>query len=407
LGRTSPTILQIIPRLDTGGAELSAIEITEAIVAAGGRAIVATEGGRMVGRIIEVGGELYELAASTKNPAWILGNARKLQALITKEAVDLIHARSRAPAWSARLAARRARIPFVTTYHGAYAERGSLKRLYNSVMASADRVIANSGYTAGLIRSRYNTAPEKIRIIHRGVDMRVFDPDAIGSQRIQELRAAWQLRPDQRVVLHAARLTSWKGQSVVVEAAGHLARQGRLDGYVLVFAGDDQGRTGYREALGRQAEALGVSEAIRFPGHVADMAAALAASHIAVVASTEPEAFGRAATEAQAMCCPVIATDHGAPPETVIPVAHHGLDGGTGWLVPPGDAGALARALDEAMALDAAERLDLGRRARRHVAGNFTLAAMKRATLEVYDELLGSRLVDRFDAVKNESRSIG
>lgn len=391
MGRAAPTILQIIPRLDTGGAELSTIEIAEAVVTAGGRALVATEGGRMAERIIEVGGEIRDLAASTKNPIRILANAAKLQKIFAEQHVDLIHARSRAPAWSARIAARRAGIPFVTTYHGAYAERGRFKRLYNSVMASADRVIANSGYTARLIQSRYGTESERIRIIHRGVDMRVFDPDAIAPERVEELREAWRIHPQDRVVLQAARLTSWKGQSVVLEAAGRLARQGQLASIVFVFAGDDQGRTDYRDQLVRRAEALGVSDSVRFPGHVVDVAAAFAASHVAVVASTEPEAFGRAATEAQAMGCPVIATNIGAPPETVIPAAGSDVGSATGWLVPPNDPASLAAALRHALALTDEQRSALGKRARAHIAANFTLDAMKKATLEVYDELLKQR----------------
>ena len=153
----APTILQIIPRLDTGGAELSTIEITDAIVRGGGRALVATEGGRLASRITENGGEIVPFPAGTKNPIRILANARALERLIRMRGIDLVHARSRAPAWSALIAARRAGIPFITTYHGAYAEKGRLKRLYNSVMARAGVVIANSHYTAGLIRERYGT----------------------------------------------------------------------------------------------------------------------------------------------------------------------------------------------------------------------------------------------------------
>ncbi|MEZ5816056.1 MAG: glycosyltransferase family 4 protein [Hyphomicrobiaceae bacterium] len=401
MGRAAPTILQIIPRLDTGGAELSTIEIVEAVVAAGGRALVATEGGRMADRVIEAGGELRVISASTKNPLRMLANVVRLRTIIDEDRVDLIHARSRAPAWSARLAARLARIPFVTTYHGAYAEHGPFKRLYNSVMASADRVIANSGYTARLIQSRYATESARIRVIHRGVDMRTFDPGAVSAERLERLRSAWGIGGDQRVVLQAARLTSWKGQGTLIEAAAQLARAGELGSVVFVFAGDDQGRVGYREELLRKAAASGLSEAVRFPGHVDDVAAAFALAHVAVVASIEPEAFGRAATEAQAMGCPVIATDIGAPPETVIPAGSDELGAGTGWLVPPSDAVALAGALRRALALEAGERTDLGGRARAHVAASFTLETMKRATLEVYDELLAGRFAAAASGTSN------
>jgi glycosyltransferase involved in cell wall biosynthesis len=394
LGRARPTILQIIPSLDTGGAELSTAEIAEAIIEGGGRALVATEGGRLADRITKAGGELIEFPAATKNPLRILANARSLKRLIEREKVSLVHARSRAPAWSALLASRRARIPFVTTYHGAYAEADALKRLYNSVMARSDRVIANSSYTASLIASRYGTAKHKIRVIHRGVDIEQFNAAAVAPPRTESLRLSWQVEPDQRIVLHAARLTGWKGQKVVLDAAGRLASSGRLGSVVFVFAGDEQGRLDYKNELVGRASSLGIAGHVRFPGHVADMAAAFKAAHVVVVASVEPEAFGRTATEAQALGCPVIATDIGAPPETVIPMHGDGYATGTGWLVPPGDPEALAECLDRALTLSDGERQALGARARANVAANFTLSAMKQATLAVYDELLDSNLAD-------------
>lgn len=395
MGRAAPTILQIIPRLDTGGAELSTIEIAEAVVAAGGRALVATEGGRLMDQIAEVGGEIRTIPASSKNPLQIVANAWTLQRIIAQEQVDLLHARSRAPAWSARMAARRSGIPFVTTYHGAYAERGRLKRLYNSVMASADLVIANSGYTERLIKGRYNTEAKRVRVVHRGVDMSAFDPEAVDLARVRALREAWQVGPDERIVLQAARLTPWKGQAIVLEAAARVVSRQALGSIVFVFAGDHQGRTDYRDELAARAKALGISHLVRFPGHVSDIPAAFAAAHVALVASVEPEAFGRTATEAQAMQCPVIATDIGAPPETVKPAGPLEIGDATGWLVPPGDPEALAEALVRALSLANLERESLGRRAREHVASNFTLEAMKRKTLEVYDELLATDLAGR------------
>jgi glycosyltransferase involved in cell wall biosynthesis len=395
LGGKAPTILQIIPRLDTGGAELSTIEITAALAAVGARAIVATEGGRMAARVGEAGGELITFSAGTKNPLRLLANARALVALVGREGIDLVHARSRAPAWSAFMATRRASVPFVTTYHGAYGERGRVKRLYNSVMVRADRVIANSGYTADLIRARYGTDEGRIRIIHRGVDLERFDPGAIDIGRAKALRQAWGVADGQPVILQAARLTGWKGQRVLIEAAGLLLRSGGLGDAVVVLAGDDQGRSGYARELADLADQWGIGGRVRLVGHVDDIAAALAAAHVAVVASTEPEAFGRAAAEAQAMGCPVIATNIGAPPETVRPASGSGLDGATGWLVPPGNPVALAQVVEQALALGPVERAAMGARARDHVSRSFTVEAMQQATLGVYDELLGTDLAAR------------
>lgn len=388
-----PTILQIIPRLDTGGAERTTIEMTQAIVAAGGRALVVTEGGRMLPQVTDAGGEAILLNAGTKNPLSMLANARRLKALIAREQVDLLHARSRAPAWSALLAARLARRPLVTTYHGAYAEHGALKRAYNSVMARGDVVIANSHYTSRLIQARYGTHEDRIRVIHRGIDEESFDPDRVSPDRVDQLRARWGVEPGQRVILKAARLTGWKGQKVVISAAARLHEQSDVRGdWVVILAGDSQGRSDYVKALEQQIAGSGLGGRVRFAGHVDDMPAAYLAAHVAVVASTEPEAFGRAAAEAEAMRCPVIATDIGAAPETVRAEPRVASGDITGWLVPPGDPEALAQQLRASLGLSDAERTAVGTRARRHVCGSFSLRAMQSATLRVYDHLLGTSL---------------
>ena len=338
------------------------------------------------------GGELLPFPAAAKNPLRMLANARAIAGLVPQESVDLIHARSRAPAWSALLAARRTRVPFVTTYHGAYGETNAVKRLYNGVMARGDVTIANSGYTADLIVQRYGTSRQRIAVIHRGVDTRQFDPGAIGPERVAALRARWGVDDATRVILQMARLTGWKGQSVLIEAAGRLKAAGKLHGAVVVLAGDAQGRTAYVDELRHQVAQADLGAHVRFVGHVEDVAAAFLAAHVAVVASTEPEAFGRAAIEAAAMGSPVIATAIGAPPETVLAEPTAAADAITGWLVPPGDAGALAERLAGALALTGAERAAIADRARAHVLALFTVQAMQRRTLAVYDRLLGTVL---------------
>lgn len=392
MAQKRPTILQIIPELDTGGAELSAIEIADAIVRTGGRALVLSEGGRLAPRIAASGGEFVPFAAATKNPVRLLWNAHAIRRMIESEGVDLVHARSRAPAWSALIAARRAGVPFVTTYHGAYNEKTRLKRAYNAVMAKGDIVIANSLYTKRLIETRYGTPADRIRVIYRGVDGGTFDPAAISEKRKAALRARWGAGSETRIILQPARLTTWKGQSTVIEAARLLEAEGRLGDSLVVLAGDAQGRTAYRQQLESEVAAAGLERKIILPGHVDDIPAALAMAHLAVVASIEPEAFGRVATEAQAMGCPVIATDIGAPPETVAAVPTVTSAEMTGWLVPPGDAARLAAAMAEALGLAPDARAALGARARARALGQFSLDAMRRQTLEVYDSLLGTRL---------------
>jgi glycosyltransferase involved in cell wall biosynthesis len=386
------TILQIIPELETGGAELSTVEIAAAVVRSGGRAIVLSEGGRMVSDILAAGGEFRPFPAASKNPLRILGNAARIAAIARQENVGLIHARSRAPAWSALIAARQAKLPFVTTHHGIYRENDPLKKLYNSVMARGDIVIANSRYTAEVVRSRYNTPEERLRIIYRGVDLIAFNPAAISTARVKRLKEIWGVG-NERVILNAARLTKWKGQSDVIAVAARVCQ--RFKDCVFILAGDPQGRDTYRETLERQIEAAGLAGRVRIVGHVDDMPAALAASYAAIISSNEPEAFGRAAPEAQAMGCPVVATNVGASPETVLAPPRVAASARTGWLITPGDIDGYEAALTEALSLSGEARAVLGRRARGHVAREFSTFQMQRATLAVYDELLNTDFEQR------------
>jgi glycosyltransferase involved in cell wall biosynthesis len=364
-------------------------------VRAGGRALVLAETGRLAGKLAAAGGELMAFPAASKNPLRMLANAGALARLIARHRVDLVHARSRAPAWSGLIAARRSRVAFVTTYHGAYGETNAAKRTYNSVMARGDVVIANSRYTAELIVRRYGTPRARIACIHRGVDVDRFDPEQVAPERLAALRRSWGVEAGRPIILQAARLTAWKGQGVLIDAARRLHATGRLAAAHVILAGDAQGRDGYAQWLQQQIDASGLTATVHLVGHVEDMAAAYLAAHVTVIGSTEPEAFGRVAIEAAAMQCPVIASDLGAPPETIL-AAPTAASTATGWLVPPGDASALADRLAEALALTDVARAEIGGRARRHVLAHFTLEAMQRQTLAVYDRLLGSALERRF-----------
>jgi glycosyltransferase involved in cell wall biosynthesis len=401
MARERPTILQIIPRLDTGGAEFAVVEITDAIVRAGGRALVATEGGRLADSIRVSGGEIIPFPAATKNPVTVITNARALARLVGERDIDLIHARSRAPAWSALLAARRTSRPFVTTYHGAYGETNAVKRFYNSVMARSDIIIANSRFTAELVRSRYATPSGRIEVIHRGIDPERFSPDRVDETRIAALRSTWRLEPQERVILHLARLTRWKGQSVLIQAAALLRSQGLLNKAVVILAGDCQGRNDYLSVLEARIRRMDLGDRVRLVGHVDDVAAACRLAFVTIVASTEPEAFGRAAIEAHAMTSPVIATDIGAPPEIVRAAPRWAPNETTGWLVPPGNVEALARRLGEALTMSPAARIEMGERARSLILKTFTLNTMKQQTLAVYDRLLESRLATRFASLSS------
>ncbi len=389
------TILQVVPRLDSGGSEQAAVEIADALTRAGVCALVATEGGRLATAVARAGGAVVTLPMASKNPMTLLANARRLAHLIVEREVNLVHARSRAPAWSALLAARRTGRPFVTTYHGAYGSAAPLKNAYNSVMARGDRVIANSRYTAGLIAARHHVPPDRIRVIYRGVDLGKFAPEAIAPERLARLRAAWGIGEHQPVVLQAARLTSWKGQPLVIEAARQMLSENRLGGAVFVLAGDAQGRDAYQHELAQLIAASGLEGRVKLPGHCDDMPAAFAIAQVAIIASTSAETFGRTSIEAQAMGCPVIVSDIGAAPETIIPAGADSRDY-TGWVVPCRDPAAIAARTAEALTLPPEARAALDARARRHAAAKFALSEMQQATLSVYDELLGTSLAARF-----------
>jgi len=386
---TGTCVLQIVPSLEAGGAERTAVDVAAALVRAGARALVATTGGRLVPELQAAGAEWIPFPAASKNPARILLNAARLRQIARSEDVSLIHARSRAPAWSALLAASSAGLPFVTTYHGAYKRGGALKNWYNSVMARGDVVIANSAFTAGMISERHPAAEGKVTVVYRGTDLSKFDPAKIAPKRIATLRAAWGVAEDRRIVLLAARLTGWKGQEVLIDAAALIAD--RFSDVDFVLAGDPQGRDDYVAGLRSRIARHGLKQRVLIVGHCADMPAADMAADIVAVPSTKPEAFGRSAAEAQAVGTPVVVSDLGAVPETVLAPPDVPASQRTGWRVPPEDAEALAGALAEALQLSEAERAALRARARAHVTGQFTLEAMTGATLAIYEKLIGAQ----------------
>ena len=249
-------VLQVLPRLESGGVERGTVEMAQAVTAAGGTALVASEGGRMVAAVERAGGRHVLMPLASKNPAVIWRNAGRLAALIRQHRVGIVHARSRAPAWSAWLAARRTGAHFVTTYHGVYSENLPGKRRYNSVMARGERVIAISQHVAVTLMGRHRINPARIRTIPRGVDPALFDPAAVTGPRVARLAREWRLPDGAPVVMLPARLTRWKGAAVLIEA---LALMERKD-VVCVLVGSAGARDRFGQELARQAAALGVAE---------------------------------------------------------------------------------------------------------------------------------------------------
>lgn len=376
----APAVLQILPSLETGGVERGTVDIAAALTAAGWRAIVASSGGPMAHDIERIGGKHITLPVDSKNPLVMRKNTKAIAEVIKAHNISIVHARSRAPAWSARRAALQCGVPFMTTFHGTYNFSNPAKKAYNAIMTKGERVIAISEFIGRHIEENYGTPRDKIRVVPRGIDLENFNPESVSAERMIQLSQAWRLPDDAPVIMLPGRLTRWKGQSVLIEAARRL---GRPDVRVLLV-GDDQGRTAYRDELEAQIARIGAEGIIHLTGPCRDMPAAYMLADVVVSASTDPEAFGRVAAEAHAMGRPVIASDHGGARETVIA-------GETGWLVPPGDADALAQALRTALTMTGEERDTVARRAITHVHDNFTKPQMCAATLDVYNELLGDR----------------
>ncbi len=399
------TILQVIPALDAGGAERTTVEIARAIVEAGGRALVISSGGRLEEEIKAVGGEVMHAPVQSKNPVTIWRNAALMASIIQREKVDLVHVRSRAPAWSALWAARRTGVKLASTYHGAYGARTAAKRFYNSGLVRADLVIANSQFTAQSIRDTYGAPKGILKTIPRGADLDRFDPKTVTKDKVTRLSEAWGVVAPKAGdgvlrILAPGRLTPWKGQQDLIAALARsgLSRNSSYGGLLsstgggqardlygkceLIFCGDAQGRDAYQQALQEQAKEDGVEDVIRFVGHCEDMPVAYAWADLVIAPSRRPEAFGRVVVEAGAMGKPVIAYDHGGAQETII-------DGETGCLTPPQDVESLMRAILQ-LASQPADRLEaMGAAARQFITETFSTKAMCNSTLRTYKEILG------------------
>lgn len=380
-----PVVLQVLPSLDIGGGgvERSAIDVAEALVLAGKPAIVASEGGRQVVELERRGARHITLPLASKNPIVIRRNIRRLLDVIDQEEVELVHARSRAPAWSARSAARQAGLPFVTTFHGTYnfgaGLMGDLKKRYNAVMTDADAVIANSQFIADHIAANYGLEGPKVHVVPRGVDTASFDAEGFNPNRMVDVASKWRLPDDSTVVLLPGRLTRWKGQLLFIEALAWLKSRRGPDNFNVtgLLVGSDQGREAYRRELEGRVEELGLAGNVQIVGHCDDMPAAYMLSDVVVSASTDPEAFGRVVAEAQAMGRPVVVADHGGAAEQVI-------DGVTGWRFVPGNPEKFADALETALALNTDARVTLAHTASEHARSKYAKTGMCASTLRIY-----------------------
>jgi glycosyltransferase involved in cell wall biosynthesis len=374
----TPVILQVLPRLESGGVERGTIEITEAIARAGMRPLVASAGGAMVPQVARAGGEHMMMTLERKNPLVIRANAWRLYRLIKAHHVSIIHARSRAPGWAAYYAAKWAGIPFVTTFHGIYGTESKLKKTYNSVMVKGARVIAVSEFVRHHIEQTYDVDPARIRTIPRGVDFNQFDAARVMPARIQELTRQWRLYDQfSPLIFCPGRISRIKGQHVLIEALSTLGDTP----FLCIIAGNAVGHEDYRDELIALIQARGLDGRVRLMPPTQCMAEAYTLSQLVVVPSIQAESFGRVAIEAQAMGRLIIATDHGGARETILPNQ-------TGYLVPPNDPAMLAEAIRFALGRDPRSVTAMAEDARTHVRTHFTSERMQAATIDVYRELL-------------------
>lgn len=375
---SSFNICQIIPELSAGGAEQGCIDVATGLKKANCGSIVISNGGTRVPELLRGGTKHISLPVHSKNIITAWQNFNALKKIIDTENINIIHARSRAPAWSAYYAASAKRIPFMTTCHAPYnIKNNEWKRKYNAIMARGARVIAISEFVRDYLIHNYEIDESIIRLIPRGVDVQKFHPSLVTAERLIKLSNQWRVPDGARIILLPGRLTRWKGQSVLIEAMAKI----KQNDLFAVLIGSDQGRTEYRSELETLIRDKNLEHRVRLMDHCTDMPAAYALSTIICSTSTEPEGFGRISIEAQAMGRMMIATNHGGSKETII-------NEKTGWLVKPNNSDELAQSIDHILKLSDEERNEIAINAFNHIHAHFTKDLMVQKTLDVYRELI-------------------
>jgi glycosyltransferase involved in cell wall biosynthesis len=376
---TKPVIVQILPALNRGGVERGTVEVADAIVKNGWKSIVISNGGLLTSQLKRVGATVYEVPVHRKNPfSW--GSARRqVKRILQQEGADIVHVRSRAPAWIALPAANSLGIATVSTVHSKFAPANIFKKIYNGKMLKADRVIAISHFVENEIFTHYGKSgvAEKLSVIHRGVDLGMFDPKAVNQQRIIAEADRLGLPDDKSIIMLPARATSWKGHEILIQALAQLSDKDAI----LMLLGIEDGPPAYAEKLRTMAVRYGLGGRVRIGAGSRDMPAALMLADVVAMPSIKPEPFGRVAIEALAMGRPVVAFRHGGAVESID-------EGRTGWLADPLSVNSLAEALQTALSLTPRKRRALAKDARQQMTDQFSKDMMCKRTLAVYKSLL-------------------
>ncbi len=377
-----PVVLQVLPELGQGGVELGTVQIAEALAEQGIKNFVASQGGPKEFQLERLGVKHFKLPLKSKNPFTIISNAKKLAEIIKKEGINIVHARSRAPAWSAYFAAKKAGVHYMTTFHGTYGlgPKG-IKKLYNRVMTLGEKVIVISSHIKRHVMENYHTPEEKLVFIHRCVDVEKFNPAVVTAERLKTMIEQYELPTDKQLILLIGRLTHWKGQELLIDALAKIKERGDFH---CVFTGDDQGRAKYTAGLVAKIKEYGMQGMFTFIKHTDDVPALMKACDIVVSASIEPEAFGRIAAEGEAMGKIVLASNIGGSLDNL-------KDGITGRHFISGDADDLSQKLVWALDLGNGEREKIAAAAQKFVKENFTKQIMCDKTLTVYRSLVGNK----------------
>ncbi len=376
-------ILQIIPNMEIGGAERTVLEITSFLKDKEFSSLVLTSGGKLIGELEKENIEVIKLKIDKKNPYSIIKNFFLFIKIFREKKIDLVHVRSRAPAWSAIFAAKKIGIPVLTTWHGHVSNSSFIKKIYNSIMLKGDAVIANSAYTAERISKIYNIDLNKIDIISRGVNVESFEGSKFSNTEISNMKEMWSVDDNKIIILFPARLTRWKGHLVTIEAINLLKKEKFFDHVIFLFAGEKAGAENYIKKLNSIITKFKLQENIKLVERIENMPLAYHASDVVLSPSIEPEPFGRIPIEAQAAGKTIIASNHGAVKDTI-----KNGNNFTGFKVTPNDPQALSIAIKQSIMMDKKDLTKMHERAISNVKNNFSLENMCKKTLEVYKRLL-------------------
>ena len=377
-------VLQVIPKLGHGGAETGCYDIAHYLSENNCKSFIVTSGGELTKFINKEKVKLIRLPVHSKNPILILLNAIILVGIILFFNISIVHARSRAPAWSCLLATKLTGRKFVTTFHGTYNFNGKLKKFYNSIMVRSDLIIAGSNFIFSHIKENYSEfliLKKKFLVIFRGINVDYFDPSTKLENDEKKLLQKWDINKEKKIILMPGRLTSWKGQELFIEAINLVKIELGYESFHAVILGNNQGRDLYKKKLIRLIEQYRLTNQIKFIDHCKDMALAYKVSDFVVSASIEPEAFGRVAVEAQSMEKLIIASNIGGSNETI-------LDEKTGFLFESGDMNSLSKKIIKAITMDETSLKLIGKEGRKNVIKKFNVEKMCFSTYSEYKRLL-------------------